>query len=218
MNNVYVVIIKRREGWEVKVIDRLNETSFQHQDLISLYDDVKRQLLSRYQNKEKVIWLYHFYNQAYLRINNVKKNDFRNEVMVKFNYNIDKLVIVKKEIKLKTDNYYKIWCLNKIQYGEVKEFLKMFSQKLKDEMIFSRYFDSNQNNCTLFLCFDNLIIASLYDEIGLKRIITLDENTKEMLVSILSKNQFTNPMVKLFTKNVQNIVYNISGLDIEKMV
>ncbi len=195
MSEVYVVVIRNRVKWEVRIISQNNQCCLENDDLISLYDEVMRNLLIYYQNKTKIIWLFHFYNQAYIRSESNKKNNIKNEILLKFNYNVDKIVTIKKEVKQKKWNYLKIWCLNKLQYMEVKEFFKMFNQKLKQGMLLSLYIEQKyKDEChdLVFIYLDEMLVGMLYDEVGLKQIITIDDDKVDTkIMQLLDKNDYT---------------------------
>lgn len=210
MSEVYVVVIRNRVKWEVRVISQNNQCCFENDNLISLYDDVIRSLLIYYQNKNKIIWLFHFYNQAYIRSESSKKNNIKNEILLKFNYNVDKIVTIKKEVKQKQWNYAKIWCLNKLQYNEVKEFLKMFNQKLKNGMLLSLYVEEKYRDLChdlVFIYLDEMLVGILYDEIGLKQIITIDDQDLESKIAqMIKRNDYTlSKLLVLSNKKTLNI-------------
>lgn len=210
MNEVYVVAIRNRLKWEVRIISQNNQCSFENDNLISLYDDVMRSLLVYYQNKTKITWLFHFYNQAYIRSERNKKNNIKNEILLKFNYNVDKIITIKKEVKQKQLNYVKIWCLNKLQYNELKEFFKMFNQKLKNGMLLSLYVEEKYEDLAhnlVLIYLDKMLVGMLYDEIGLKQIITIDGlETESMITQILKRSDYTlSKLLVLSNKKVLNI-------------
>lgn len=188
MYSKFVVITYQREGWNIKIIDQEREENYQGNSLISLYDMVNENLRISASKKEKIVWLYHFYNQSFIRFIKDETTNFKDKILLKFNYNIEKLTIVKKVIKVKNNVICTFWCFNKQLYKELKEFLKLFNRKLNIEDTLCKYFDDNyekKENILKIIYLSNFLVLQEFDENGLKRIITVDENSPMLLSEIL---------------------------------
>lgn len=173
MDDIFCLITKKEKSWQIYIHNKTTDYTFQDDNLQVLCHKVKPIING---SINKVMWYIHFIESSFFKFEKSKKLTLKEQVEKKYNYNIDKIKFINIVSKNKDKTYINVFGINKQAYDEVKEFLKLFGYKLKDEMLFNYKYGLKKNHVEqilLYKCSD-FTIAYNYDKLGLHSICNYD--------------------------------------------
>lgn len=215
MDSIFCLITRKEKNWQIYVYDKINEYTFEDDNLQVLYHKVYPVINA---SIKKVVWGIHFIESAFFIIEKNKKLSLKEQVEKKYNYNIEKIKFINVVTKNKERIYNNVFCLNKEAYDEVKEFLKLFNCKLKDEMLFN--YQYGLKNChyekIVLYKFTDFIIAYTYDKLGLNSICNYDTRLSVDLIDEIKLRTSNLPVTLTCIHEESENVWN-HYMDIVKM-
>lgn len=207
MNRGLILITRRKNSWEVLITDGRVESIDVDVSLQNLYQTIYPKIISLYNRGFKINWYVHFLESGYFLINKGKKSEIREEIIKKYNYNVDKIKIIDYPVKRKNQIIHHFFSVNKEDYSDIKDFLKLFNYKLKDEMLFNIDYGINhgyENGLILYKLGTNLV-SYMYQDNELRFINNFDNSVSSDLFNKLLIN-YSLTYIDLFTTtNVEEI-------------